>query len=131
MRWRRVLGGFENLLDPSRNHRAYRLYTERLKSPFIPFLPLVLKDLTFICEGNETAARQPQQATPAGNGPSLPLENGTNKSPSHQQPLVNFEKMHALGNVLRSFRYAKSQIACSQLLSIDGVADKSLEAMVR
>jgi len=41
---------FESLLDPSNDHLAYRLMAERLEPPSIPFVPLLLKNLSFIHE---------------------------------------------------------------------------------
>uniref|UniRef100_A0A0N5AW49 Rap guanine nucleotide exchange factor 4-like n=1 Tax=Syphacia muris TaxID=451379 RepID=A0A0N5AW49_9BILA len=51
---RRQYAEFEALLDPSRNHRAYRMLVAKMIPPTIPFVPLILKDLTFIHEGNKT-----------------------------------------------------------------------------
>uniref|UniRef100_A0A8C4F7K1 Rap guanine nucleotide exchange factor (GEF) 3 n=1 Tax=Dicentrarchus labrax TaxID=13489 RepID=A0A8C4F7K1_DICLA len=51
--------------DPSRNHRAYRLAVAKLSPPYIPFMPLLLKDMTFINDGN----------------------------PNYVEKLVNFEKL--------------------------------------
>uniref|UniRef100_A0A3P8U6G1 Rap guanine nucleotide exchange factor 4 n=1 Tax=Amphiprion percula TaxID=161767 RepID=A0A3P8U6G1_AMPPE len=45
---------FENMMDPSRNHRAYRLTVAKLEPPIIPFMPLLIKDMTFTHEGNKT-----------------------------------------------------------------------------
>uniref|UniRef100_A0A671YND8 Rap guanine nucleotide exchange factor 4 n=1 Tax=Sparus aurata TaxID=8175 RepID=A0A671YND8_SPAAU len=45
---------FENMMDPSRNHRAYRLTVAKLEAPIIPFMPLLIKDMTFTHEGNKT-----------------------------------------------------------------------------
>uniref|UniRef100_A0A8C9TET5 Rap guanine nucleotide exchange factor 4 n=1 Tax=Scleropages formosus TaxID=113540 RepID=A0A8C9TET5_SCLFO len=42
------------LQDPSRNHRAYRLTVAKLDPPIIPFMPLLIKDMTFTHEGNKT-----------------------------------------------------------------------------
>ncbi|CAB3403280.1 unnamed protein product [Caenorhabditis bovis] len=70
---------FENLLDPSRNHRLYRMLVAKMNPPYIPFIPLILKDLMFIHQGNKS------------------FYNG----------LVNFEKMHMFANVLRGFRQCK------------------------
>uniref|UniRef100_A0A4W4E036 Rap guanine nucleotide exchange factor (GEF) 3 n=1 Tax=Electrophorus electricus TaxID=8005 RepID=A0A4W4E036_ELEEL len=50
---RRIYCAYERLLDPSRNHRAYRLAVAKLNPPYIPFMPLLLKDMTFIHEGNK------------------------------------------------------------------------------
>lgn len=63
---KRLFSQFESQIDPSRNHRRYRIFISRLEPPIIPFMPLFLKDMTFAHEGNKTY-----------------LENG----------LINFEKM--------------------------------------
>jgi len=63
---KRTFSQFESLIDPSRNHRRYRIFISRMEPPIIPFMPLFLKDMTFAHEGNKTY-----------------LENG----------LINFEKM--------------------------------------
>ncbi|VDM39722.1 unnamed protein product [Toxocara canis] len=78
---RRQYAEFEALLDPSRNHRAYRMLVAKMSSPTVPFVPLLLKDLTFTHEGNKT----------------------------YFAGLVNFEKMHMIANVLRSFKQCKSK----------------------
>ncbi|XP_069382972.1 rap guanine nucleotide exchange factor 3 isoform X3 [Paralichthys olivaceus] len=49
---KRIYCAYERLMDPSRNHRAYRLTVAKLGPPYIPFMPLLLKDMTFIHEGN-------------------------------------------------------------------------------
>ncbi|MFH4980464.1 hypothetical protein AB6A40_007173 [Gnathostoma spinigerum] len=51
---RRQYAEFEALLDPSRNHRAYRMLVSKMGAPTVPFVPLLLKDLTFTHEGNKT-----------------------------------------------------------------------------
>lgn len=63
---KRTFSQFESQIDPSRNHRRYRIFISKLEPPLIPFMPLFLKDMTFAHEGNKTL-----------------LENG----------LINFEKM--------------------------------------
>uniref|UniRef100_A0A672T717 Rap guanine nucleotide exchange factor 4-like n=1 Tax=Sinocyclocheilus grahami TaxID=75366 RepID=A0A672T717_SINGR len=72
---------FENLMDPSRNHRAYRLTVAKLEPPIIPFMPLLIKDMTFTHEGNKTFTDR----------------------------LVNFEKMRMIANTVRIMRYCRSQ----------------------
>ncbi|KAI2649586.1 Rap guanine nucleotide exchange factor 4 [Labeo rohita] len=67
--------------DPSRNHRAYRLTVAKLSPPYIPFMPLLLKDMTFIHEGNK---------------------NYTDK-------LVNFEKMRMIARTVKTVRDCRSQ----------------------
>nr|XP_009001458.3 rap guanine nucleotide exchange factor 3 isoform X1 [Callithrix jacchus] len=51
---RKLYSALERLLDPSWNHRVYRLALAKLSPPVIPFMPLLLKDMTFIHEGNHT-----------------------------------------------------------------------------
>uniref|UniRef100_A0A4W6FKV6 Rap guanine nucleotide exchange factor 3 n=1 Tax=Lates calcarifer TaxID=8187 RepID=A0A4W6FKV6_LATCA len=40
---KRIYCAYERLMDPSRNHRAYRLAVAKLSPPYIPFMPLLLK----------------------------------------------------------------------------------------
>ncbi|XP_029138948.1 rap guanine nucleotide exchange factor 5 isoform X2 [Protobothrops mucrosquamatus] len=84
--WERMPGKFkklfaelESLTDPSLNHKAYRDAFKKMKSPKIPFMPLLLKDVTFIHEGNKTF-----------------LDN-----------LVNFEKLHMIADTVRSLRHCR------------------------
>ncbi|KAG1714594.1 Rap guanine nucleotide exchange factor 4 [Nymphon striatum] len=51
---RRTFTEFEAIIDPSRNHRAYRLTVAKMSPPIIPFMPLIMKDMTFTHEGNKT-----------------------------------------------------------------------------
>ncbi|ORZ12497.1 hypothetical protein BCR41DRAFT_356180 [Lobosporangium transversale] len=44
----------EQLLDPSGNMRCYRQALGEIEAPAIPFLPILLKDITFILDGNPT-----------------------------------------------------------------------------
>ncbi|MED6234774.1 Rap guanine nucleotide exchange factor 4 [Ataeniobius toweri] len=44
-KFKKFYGEFENLMDPSRNHRAYRLTVAKLDPPVIPFMPLIIKGL--------------------------------------------------------------------------------------
>ena len=53
-RFKKMFSEFESLMDPSRNHRKYRITVEQMEPPIIPFMPLLLKDMTFIHEGNKT-----------------------------------------------------------------------------
>uniref|UniRef100_A0A8C7EFP9 Rap guanine nucleotide exchange factor 3 n=1 Tax=Nothoprocta perdicaria TaxID=30464 RepID=A0A8C7EFP9_NOTPE len=53
---RKLHSALERMLDPSWNHRVYRLAVAKLSPPIIPFVPLLLKDMTFIHEGNRTLA---------------------------------------------------------------------------
>nr|XP_033786780.1 rap guanine nucleotide exchange factor 5 isoform X2 [Geotrypetes seraphini] len=85
--WEKIPGKFKKLFselesftDPSLNHKAYRDAFKKMKPPKIPFMPLLLKDVTFIHEGNKTF-----------------LDN-----------LVNFEKLHMIADTVRSLRYCRN-----------------------
>uniref|UniRef100_A0A665WXL7 Rap guanine nucleotide exchange factor 4 n=1 Tax=Echeneis naucrates TaxID=173247 RepID=A0A665WXL7_ECHNA len=80
-KFKKFYSEFENLMDPSRNHRAYRLTVAKLEPPIIPFMPLLIKDMTFTHEGNKTF-----------------IDN-----------LVNFEKMRMIANTVKIVRYCRSQ----------------------
>uniref|UniRef100_A0A8C4IWL1 Rap guanine nucleotide exchange factor 4a n=1 Tax=Dicentrarchus labrax TaxID=13489 RepID=A0A8C4IWL1_DICLA len=88
-KFKKFYGEFENLMDPSRNHRAYRLTVAKLEPPIIPFMPLLIKDMTFTHEGNKTC-----------------IDN-----------LVNFEKMRMIANTVKILRYCRSQPFNSPLAS--------------
>ncbi|XP_004863173.1 rap guanine nucleotide exchange factor 3 isoform X2 [Heterocephalus glaber] len=77
---RKLYSALERLLDPSWNHRVYRLALAKLSPPIIPFMPLLLKDMTFIHEGNHTL-----------------VEN-----------LINFEKMRMMARTARLLHHCRS-----------------------
>ncbi|XP_035381295.1 rap guanine nucleotide exchange factor 5 isoform X3 [Electrophorus electricus] len=85
--WEKVPGKFKKLFselelltDPSLNHKAYRDAFRKMKSPKIPFMPLLLKDITFIHEGNKT----------------------------FHDNLVNFEKLHMIADTVRLLRHCQT-----------------------
>ncbi|XP_062460793.1 rap guanine nucleotide exchange factor 4 isoform X2 [Pezoporus occidentalis] len=80
-KFKKIYAEFESLMDPSRNHRAYRLTVAKLDPPIIPFMPLLIKDMTFTHEGNKTFADN----------------------------LVNFEKMRMIANTVRTVKFCRSQ----------------------
>ncbi|XP_058461700.1 rap guanine nucleotide exchange factor 4 isoform X3 [Malaya genurostris] len=80
-KFRKLFTEYEALIDPSRNHRAYRMSVGKLQPPVIPFMPLLLKDMTFAHEGNKTSL----------------------------DGLVNFEKMHMMAQTMRTVRYCRSR----------------------
>ncbi|KAL7977108.1 hypothetical protein Chor_009057 [Crotalus horridus] len=80
---------FENLTDPCRNHKSYREVLSRMKPPIIPFVPLILKDLTFLHEASKT------------------LVDG----------LINVEKLHSVAEKVRSIRKCRSQPLCLEMES--------------
>ncbi|XP_061632560.1 rap guanine nucleotide exchange factor 5-like isoform X1 [Phyllopteryx taeniolatus] len=84
--WEKIPGKFkklfselESITDPSLNHKAYRDTFKKMKAPKIPFLPLLLKDITFIHEGNKT----------------------------FHENLVNFEKLHMIADTVRLIRQCR------------------------
>ncbi|XP_048008394.1 rap guanine nucleotide exchange factor 5b isoform X2 [Megalobrama amblycephala] len=79
-KFRKLFSELESLTDPSLNHKAYRDAFRKMKSPKIPFLPLLLKDITFIHEGNKTF-----------------LDN-----------LVNFDKLHMIADTVRIIRQCRT-----------------------
>uniref|UniRef100_A0A8C1FVS0 Rap guanine nucleotide exchange factor 4b n=1 Tax=Cyprinus carpio carpio TaxID=630221 RepID=A0A8C1FVS0_CYPCA len=42
-KFKKFYSEFESFLDPSRNHRAYRLTVAKMEPPIIPFMPLLIK----------------------------------------------------------------------------------------
>ncbi|XP_021469557.2 rap guanine nucleotide exchange factor 4 isoform X5 [Oncorhynchus mykiss] len=80
-KFKKFYAEFESMMDPSRNHRAYRLTVTKIEPPIIPFMPLLLKDMTFSHEGNKTF-----------------IDN-----------MVNFEKMRVIANTIRAVRQCRSQ----------------------
>ncbi|XP_064648532.1 rap guanine nucleotide exchange factor 4-like [Lineus longissimus] len=79
-KFKKLFSDFETMMDPSRNHRAYRLMVAKMEPSIIPFMPLLMKDMTFTHEGNK----------------------------SYFDGLINFEKMHMIAQTLRTIRYCRS-----------------------
>nr|XP_049603653.1 rap guanine nucleotide exchange factor 4 isoform X1 [Syngnathus scovelli]XP_049603654.1 rap guanine nucleotide exchange factor 4 isoform X1 [Syngnathus scovelli] len=80
-KFKKFYAEFESMMDPSRNHRSYRLTVTKLEPPIIPFMPLLLKDMTFTHDGNKTFI----------------------------DSMVNFEKMRIIANTIRQVRHCRSQ----------------------
>ncbi|KAF9985239.1 hypothetical protein BGZ75_003222 [Mortierella antarctica] len=114
-----TLRDLETLLDPSGNMRHYRQAIAEAEAPTIPFLPILLKDITFILDGNSTmiASRvnvggdSPTSAalnkraseamdSGAGPGPSAEADNSIEIQASDNGAtggqLVNFDKFRRL-----------------------------------
>ncbi|XP_043088942.1 rap guanine nucleotide exchange factor 5 isoform X2 [Puntigrus tetrazona] len=96
--WEKVPGKFKKLFselelltDPSMNHKAYRDAFKKMKPPKIPFMPLLLKDITFIHEGNKT----------------------------FHDNLVNFEKLHMIADTVRLIRHCQTDQTGSELSPSD------------
>ena len=51
---KRIFTQYESLIDSSRNYRKYRTLLTKFPTPFIPFVPLLIKDMTSVHEGNKT-----------------------------------------------------------------------------
>uniref|UniRef100_A0A8C2CLH0 Rap guanine nucleotide exchange factor 4 n=1 Tax=Cyprinus carpio TaxID=7962 RepID=A0A8C2CLH0_CYPCA len=102
-KFKKSYGEFENLMDPSRNHRAYRLTMAKLEPPIIPFMPLLIKDMTFTHEGNKTFTDR----------------------------LVNFEKMRMIANTVRIMRYCRSQPFNQEAPQATGKSHQDVRSYVR
>ncbi|XP_062871178.1 rap guanine nucleotide exchange factor 5 isoform X1 [Trichomycterus rosablanca] len=98
--WEKVPGKFKKLFselelltDPSLNHKAYRDAFRKMKPPKIPFMPLLLKDITFIHEGNKT----------------------------FHDNLVNFEKLHMIADTVRLIRHCQTEQTGGEAAQSDSV----------
>ncbi|XP_014674517.1 PREDICTED: rap guanine nucleotide exchange factor 4-like [Priapulus caudatus] len=80
-KFKKMFAEFEALMDPSRNHRVYRLAVAKMSPPIVPFMPLLMKDMTFTHEGNKT----------------------------YFEALINFEKMHMIAQTIRTIQYCRSK----------------------
>ncbi|GFN77937.1 rap guanine nucleotide exchange factor 4 [Plakobranchus ocellatus] len=78
---KKTFSEFEILMEPARNHRTYRQTISTLTPPVIPYMPLLIRDMTFTNEGNKT----------------------------YYDNMVNFEKMHMIAQTLRTVRFCRSQ----------------------
>lgn len=72
---------FLSLLRPRCLSSTRRMSVGKLQPPVIPFMPLLLKDMTFAHEGNKTSI----------------------------DGLVNFEKMHMMASTMRAVRFCRSR----------------------
>uniref|UniRef100_A0A1A8Q1A5 Rap guanine nucleotide exchange factor (GEF) 5 n=1 Tax=Nothobranchius rachovii TaxID=451742 RepID=A0A1A8Q1A5_9TELE len=90
-KFKKLFSELELITDPSMNHKAYREAFKRMKPPKIPFMPLLLKDITFIHEGNKTFH---------GN-------------------LVNFEKLHMIADTVRMIRHCQSEQPGNEVIGVD------------
>ncbi|KAJ3015794.1 Rap guanine nucleotide exchange factor 4 [Thoreauomyces humboldtii] len=80
---KKVLAELEKVTDVSKNFKTYRDLLEVATPPLIPFLPIFIKDLTFINDGNE------------------------NMLPNNR---INFEKLRLLTDCVRGITsFAKSE----------------------
>uniref|UniRef100_A0A1A8JPI2 Rap guanine nucleotide exchange factor (GEF) 5 n=2 Tax=Nothobranchius kuhntae TaxID=321403 RepID=A0A1A8JPI2_NOTKU len=90
-KFKKLFSELELITDPSMNHKAYREAFKRMKPPKIPFMPLLLKDITFIHEGNKT----------------------------FHDNLVNFEKLHMIADTVRMIRHCQSEQPGNEVIGVD------------
>lgn len=90
-KFKKLFSELELITDPSLNHKAYRESFKRMKPPKIPFMPLLLKDITFIHEGNKT----------------------------FHDNLVNFEKLHMIADTVRMIRHCQSDQPGNEVIGMD------------
>ncbi|KAI8816677.1 ras guanine nucleotide exchange factor domain-containing protein [Fimicolochytrium jonesii] len=57
---RKALADLQSVTDVSKNFKSYRTKLIDADPPLVPFLPLFIKDLTFINDGNETIIKDTQ-----------------------------------------------------------------------
>lgn len=55
---KKCFSDLEKISDPSRNMKNYRDCLATAKRPIVPFLPIYLKDLTFMNDGNQSKVRE-------------------------------------------------------------------------
>ncbi|TSO47174.1 Rap guanine nucleotide exchange factor 5 [Bagarius yarrelli] len=96
-KFKKLFSELELLTDPSLNHKAYRDAFRKMKPPKIPFMPLLLKDITFIHEGNKT----------------------------FHDNLVNFEKLHMIAETVRLIRYCQTEQTGSEVAQSDSADIRS------
>ncbi|KAG0066113.1 hypothetical protein BGZ89_007599 [Linnemannia elongata] len=109
-----TLKNLEALMDPSGNMRCYRQAVAEAEAPTIPFLPILLKDITFILDGNPTMiaskANLSPQAQPDPTSASIPTSGSTTPisatSPSTTTPTP--PKSNNTGAPLNAVDMAKS-----------------------
>ncbi|KAI9199258.1 ras guanine nucleotide exchange factor domain-containing protein [Polychytrium aggregatum] len=82
-----ALETLEKLMDPSGNMRNYRKALAQVRGPAVPFFPMVMKDITFLMDGNP-AMTKPRSKS----------------SSRQQQPLINFEKYRNISKILTEYR---------------------------
>ncbi|KAF5404887.1 Rap guanine nucleotide exchange factor (GEF) 4 [Paragonimus heterotremus] len=105
VRWRRVLQNrLLPLIDPSRNHRAARGWLSTHDVTCVPFMALILKDLRFTEDANQTVY----------------------KHEGEHVKLVNFEKMRLLARNIRAWNKAMSgyENLHPQAFSLNGASVK-------
>lgn len=106
-----TLKELEQLLDISGNMRCYRQAIAEATAPAIPFLPILLKDITFILDGNPTmiTSKISTSTSPTLHGtrlhqshvPPVPFITGNGNNLGHGTTtgtvqLVNFDKFRQL-----------------------------------
>ncbi|KAK3830769.1 MAG: ras guanine nucleotide exchange factor domain-containing protein [Linnemannia elongata] len=110
-----TLKNLEVLMDPSGNMRCYRQAIAEAEAPTIPFLPILLKDITFILDGNPTmiASKANLSPEPQPSPTSAPVSTSGSTTPTSAPPpstttptppnsnnkgapLVNFDKFRRL-----------------------------------
>ncbi|XP_062265795.1 rap guanine nucleotide exchange factor 5 isoform X1 [Platichthys flesus] len=90
-KFKKIFSELELITDPSLNHKAYRESFKKMKPPKIPFMPLLLKDITFIHEGNKT----------------------------FHDNLVNFEKLHMIADTVRMIRHCQSDQPGNEVIGVN------------
>lgn len=94
---RKTFSEYESLIDPTKNHRNYRMFMSDMRPPVIPFTPILLKDLSFAHHGNQTFV-----------GDLINFEKMVDKS-SLIMTLINFILQQMLAQAMRTFKFCRSK----------------------
>ncbi|KAJ3108337.1 hypothetical protein HDU97_001462 [Phlyctochytrium planicorne] len=118
-----MLKEMETLLDPSGNMRNLRNAMSKAGVPSLPFFPIVMKDLTFLNDGNP-GIRPPTLARTSSAS--------SNSSGSLSPPLINFDKYRNLCGVIAKYTgpalesYEFSMVMQSALRGLPGGGEVGL-----
>ncbi|KAJ3177661.1 hypothetical protein HK101_010204 [Irineochytrium annulatum] len=95
------LRGLEQLLDPSANMRILRKAQSTSSTPSLPFFPLVMKDLTFLNDGNAATSSATDSTISAD--PTVSTSSSGSSGNAKSIPLINFEKYRGLVSMLAKY----------------------------
>ncbi|KAJ1531195.1 Rap guanine nucleotide exchange factor 2, partial [Nowakowskiella sp. JEL0078] len=93
-----TLTSLERLLDPTGNMKNYRKALNSSKQPTIPFFPVVMKDLTFIIEGNSSTTNV--SVTVSRNSSDTVV---SSKSSESEATMINLEKYRTLTKTMKFY----------------------------
>ncbi|KAJ1562711.1 hypothetical protein HK096_004969, partial [Nowakowskiella sp. JEL0078] len=95
---RSTLTLLEKLLDPTGNMKNYRKALNSSKQPTIPFFPVVMKDLTFIIEGNSSTTQSSAAAIRNSSDTFV-----SSKPSELETTMINLDKYRTLVNTMKFY----------------------------